>query len=706
MNIIRCPECGSKFDVSAFEPGSTFACGNCKHPVEVPSDGPAEAAPRTAPPRRRPEGWGKPSSTGPVSVPGGKKPAPRAPARGKPAARGGGRGAPASRPAASPGRKTVAGGRGASRAAVPGRAASPARAAEPRRAAARPMREEEPPRRRGRRDPMGPAPANKTPLYLGLGALGLLLIVVVVVVAASSGGGGGAEEPENPTNLTAGNGGTTPKESDDPRTWSAAKLAKEWRKKKAAATNSKTACQANYDWAMKVNRPKWAREAVEWVVERIDSQDEWANKKLGNKLFEYDYMPEDPDFIEEQTPYDRKREIIEIVREGKDGKVWVEPEVYEHLQKLEDEETEHRNRIKNDVRYRETKGWIKRARVHPVYQKWDFEVIDQYSPYLVFVQKTGKEEDEAKASKIVARNAKIFKALRNTWETTITNELRRVKPDFDLPDLGSESLAPPPILKVWVFFDYENFREYLAAIGMGGLGQGIRGYYMPNDQWVTLYEGGADRGETQNIEGQSMNSTKTFHEGLHQIVHSYTRILMSEKEGRQVEFEDRRTHSRAHWFQEGLAEFFAAASLRDENGRLVTGDKGEYRMFEPLWGRLREYRMMKNAENFPNWTLEELVRVRNRGDLLRTCASKSTNPRIAGALSSGFYAHSWLLCHYFWNAEGGKYRPRFLKYMIRELHGESGFNVFREEFGDLIPGDDFTQLSEKVRAYEESLPVK
>ena len=36
MKLAKCKKCASQFDVSSMESGSTFICGKCGDPVEVP----------------------------------------------------------------------------------------------------------------------------------------------------------------------------------------------------------------------------------------------------------------------------------------------------------------------------------------------------------------------------------------------------------------------------------------------------------------------------------------------------------------------------------------------------------------------------------------------------------------------------------------------------------------------------------------------
>jgi hypothetical protein len=698
MNIITCPECGSKFDASSFEPGERVDCINCRFEFIVPRDS-IETLKPVATPRKRPEGWGKPKTAAPKAPPAPKlgrgRGAPAAPSRPTAPSRSTAPARPAAtaRPAA-PGRgKQAPAGRSPARAAPPTGGRSAARSADTRRPAAR-SREETPARRRGR-EPAAKSASN-TPMFLGLGGIGLALIIVVFIFVMRPNGDEGETKPA-PKAKAVKTAAQNPVNPNDPSNWGFAKKLSYWnntlvlRAIDVAKSKAVDIWKSNHAWAVEHTMPQQAKAAMDKVL-KLDPQDAWANEKRGYKLFTYKNYE-----IDEMYEWERKKEIMAFVDEH-DGKAWVSTETYKLLGELQTEEGKHIERIAADPLYRWTKHWIQSTRLDPAYGLYKFSVNEEFPPYLVFVQDTGKEADKKEVDRLVRRNGLIFQELKNSWKTKVEPEIRKVSgyEDFRLPELGlSDPKDPnPPVLKIWVFFNEKDFRDYQNRVIGRPLPPGARAYYRRDNQWVTLFEGGGF--EKQWYGRQTFNTGKTFHEGAHQIIHYYTKLIKDRQLAKlgkpKSGFLD--MSWRSHWFTEGVPELFGAA---DE-----TKPDQAWETFAPYHSRIHEYkRALTPARKKRNlyWTLNELVRISNGGTLGRAASEKTTNPNFQGVLSSLFYAEAWTFCHFLWNAEGGKYRQYFVRYAIKELHGESGFNVFKEIFEPICPGGDCSKLEPKVIEY-------
>ena len=680
MKIITCPKCSSKFDASTFEPGSKFECVSCKNVIIIPGEDTiqtlkpvAQGRPQPQPKPARPAARGKPA------------PAARRPAK------------PAARPAKPAGRPAKPATRRQAAAAPAGRG----RSAAPARGTGRPVREER--GGRGRARPEAAARSN-TAIFVVLGALGLAALAIIVVIMA------GGDDPKEPIVPVVDNDPVVDPapepDANDPKTWSMSRKHEHWTNLKLSAIGIPAdqaipKLRANYEWAEKYGLPAWKKEAVDAAI-KLDPQDDWANEQRGWKRFRYDFYELDPDSEAIAIPFRQRDEILEIVEAGEGDSVWLSPEEYARIDSLQAEEKKHYDRISSDRQYFWMQKTVLRAPLYAEYQSYDFEVSEQF-PYVIFVtkKKGGSARENAEAKKIVERDARIFQTLLSTFTDTFEPEIRKLpgRSDFKMPRFEETAWGEIPIMKVWVFFSFEDFQKYQISIGHR-LPAGVRAYYKPGNQWITLYEGRADRGENQKLGKQDFNTGKTFHEGLHQLVHLYTRLLLSEKTNTKVEFEDPRLRCKSHWFQEGLAEFIGAA---DENGDSWDCLAIHHR-------RLREFRGTQNAhkknEKFPVWSLTELLQVGANPDISRWCQRKARaagNMRYAGMLSSLFYAHSWLFCHFLWNYEDGKYRGKFMEYMALELEGQSGFEVWKKVMKDVCPGGDFTKLEKELFEYEATL---
>ena len=119
-------------------------------------------------------------------------------------------------------------------------------------------------------------------------------------------------------------------------------------------------------------------------------------------------------------------------------------------------------------------------------------------------------------------------------------------------------------LKVFTFFNEENFKKYQDDIRMR-LPDGVRAYYSPVSQWIILFEG-RGFGRAPPRTSSSFNVNKTIHEGVHQLIHAFTKATVEKARGESLPWTEPRLHSRLQWFQEGMAELFGSSRPKDGGG--------------------------------------------------------------------------------------------------------------------------------------------
>jgi hypothetical protein len=455
------------------------------------------------------------------------------------------------------------------------------------------------------------------------------------------------------------------------------------------------AWRENHAWAEEHDLPGLAASAEEAIL-KLDPQNDWANARRDHLLFVY------PNFeIDEEYPWDRKKEILAVVgRHG--GRTWVSHDEYERLVELVRQEDGHLARIERDSRYRWTKHWIRSTRLDPAYGTYRFVVNERHAPFLVFVQDPGREIDRARVARLAERYGHIFRELLEAWMTRIEPEIRKVPgyETFELPDLAASDPTDrcPPVLKVWIFSRDREFRDYQNRVIGRPVKPSTRGYYRPDTRWVTLAAEGALDAEKNR--GQDDLTSVAFYVGTYQLRHYYTKLVRdranaaagSEAGG------DQDTAWRSHWFTVGLAGLFAGATE-------TVADR-EWETFSRYHDRVDECRSARDPyriERGYRWKLDEVVRVPNRAVLVQKIREKSTYTRRQVTLDSLFSAEAWAFCHFLWFAESGKYRPFLIRYLIRELHGASGFDVFKEVFDPICPDGDCSALEVKVGDYIDGL---
>jgi len=305
------------------------------------------------------------------------------------------------------------------------------------------------------------------------------------------------------------------------------------------------------------------------------------------------------------------------------------------------------------------------VRARPGLEKFTLTASLQ-GPYLILIQKTNTGEKDRWFHQ---SRGNLLLTLYRTFRKEFAEpfELRKVE-----ERAGERSLLP-----VVAFLSREDFDQYNRAIGHP-VDRGVAAYYRPDERIIIFYE---EPGAGAFVGRKNFNLNKLFHEAVHQVVDAYTR-----GDG----------HCQSHWFQEGFAEFLGAAEK-------TTDDRTGRETFTLMVNHPFRVQELQHGSIDHHFKLEELLRVKTRVDLMTVAAKKAGKDRDAqGAVGSRFYAQAWSLVHYFWYGAGGEYRRALLRYLGEELKGRTGFEVFREAFGN----PDLEALDEVWQEYCRGLEVR
>jgi hypothetical protein len=513
-----------------------------------------------------------------------------------------------------------------------------------------------------------------------------VLLIIVLLLAL----GGGDKDPKGAGGV-GGPGPDVAKKELDPenvpadfKALSPIERRTTCQKRYIEAGESISAHQGNHAWFKERSEITWAEKSLNKILE-VDPEHDWANELLGKKDLRkiYERIPEDPNLS--TYPNDAYEALIDL---KDDGKHWGSSDVYATAEKNLKEAIAHKEKLNSDKLYFDSYKWRQFVRFHPVYRNYKYK-IEYSTPYMIFVEHTGKEKEaqQKSAQKLVERTGKILSCLYKVFVDVMGEH-------FELPKLEETDRADERTLKIFMFSDRKGFDQYGKDIGQQ-MPPSARAYYRPADQWITSYLGGGFEAAKVK-DGSDFNTNKTFHEGVHQLMHVYTKITMQKLTGDEVLWTDPRCHSRAHWFQEGVAEFFGSSRPKGEN---------DWDLMVPYRQRLQEWKHIQNNK-LAEWPLKELLGVHNQMELRRK--GMEIGGIAAGHMGSLYYAQSFTFIHFLWNFESGKYKDKFLEYFKLELEGKSGIEVFAKVWwGDEKGRDwknlDWSALDKEWRSYVQKL---
>ncbi len=456
------------------------------------------------------------------------------------------------------------------------------------------------------------------PLILGGVGLGVVAIVVVLVIVLTSGKG------EGPAGGGGGQGQPVAQQPSKPSI-SEQETILEGELLQAARNKDGVGVQSVFTRAKGIGLNGTARKAADFAL-TLDPNLDWANREIGNKSLKeiFDRIPVDD--ILDTYENDAYVSLVEAKEYAESD--WGTTETVDELTKLLDAVLIHHQKLKNDREYLDEFVIRMNVKSDPVYKDYDFRVEGK-SPYVMFVEHEGGGKQSAAAEKIVQRNLTLL-------HTLYTQFMSDFKVAFNLPEITDIEQPSMRTLKLWTFSNHASFLKYQEALGRR-LPPGVGAYYKPNNQWITLFEqpGSASGGQANRSD---FNTNKVAHEGLHQLMHVFTKVVLERETGEEVLWTDRRCHSRLHWFQEGMAELYGSA-------KTVEGGKWELKV--PYKMRLKEWWMCRKNK-LSEWSFKELLSIRT-GPELQQRSSRKGLKRGQSRLSSLFYAQAWSWCYFLRN---------------------------------------------------------
>jgi hypothetical protein len=521
-----------------------------------------------------------------------------------------------------------------------------------------------------------------------LSCIGLLVVGVGAVMALQS---GDADTPDS--NDTTGPTAPVVSTADpktDPDAWKALSSTDRARLRRETLDAVDRHNSSQLQWAALFFAERGeldARKTVaRWAVE-TDPGARWAHEILGlddcgklvDALFE-----ESPRAEELQT--EAVRDLEALVSKARPGSgPWFPPiEVATQVRELVHQVRADEARLQDDYWFGVTR-WTNYQRTVEVMRDYP-ALTDTAGPYVIFVQVGGKPKEDLsdadavelnRAQRVMRETKALFASLYAGWH-------RELGGLFGFTRYGPDNATFETLLKVNAFSREEDFERYCRERhSWSPTLAGVRAFYVQEEpRFIVTHDGDAE-GEEPFETYQTQ-----CHEGVHQLVHFYTRELTEKSTGKPPAWQDCAT--RPLWSSEGFAEFFSA----------FRGD-GEKRMWmQPLDSRMELIWIVDQA--FPklgwkDYPLARLTSVSHGGGLdeaiLRTAPRlteaqakddrwKAWHSRIQSVYANLYYARAWSFVYFLWNAESGgrpKYRERYIAYLKREFVVPSSTDKLAED---------------------------
>jgi hypothetical protein len=365
-------------------------------------------------------------------------------------------------------------------------------------------------------------------------------------------------------------------------------------------------------------------------------------------------IPKDP--LLEVLPnaaFENLEELRESLRES--GRRHVTPAEFDRAMKDLDEVRAHLHRLRTDRDYRRLRAWRTWVGVHPIWRNMRTDMV-ALPPWLVVHEVPPRRGERVEARRRAEAAAKRLHAVYEKFRTLLD-------PPISLPKLSDLTREEERFLKAFLCASEKSLRRYRQEIGMPSP---VTVTYNPADQWLVGATG--SEGVLRDLAAIE----------LRQLLHVYRKVLIERVTGEEVLWTDPRTQGRAVWIEEGIAGLFPEASDEDED--------------------LEEWVRMRDS---PGWPLARMLNCTGWPDVTRLLAGlRSSEMRVLFALKARSF------CRFLWSRED--YRKKLLAYLVKDLHGRSGPEVFAkvwwgEEKGRDWKNLDWTVLDREFRAHVEKL---
>ncbi len=243
--------------------------------------------------------------------------------------------------------------------------------------------------------------------------------------------------------------------------------------------------------------------------------------------------------------------------------------------------------------------------------------------------------------------------------------------DMKLPTMNQSGRA----LTVLVFWNRASFDVAMKAAGEPK-SPSTRAFYWGARQMVVTYIGDESLMELDELptaDGwvQKESDEALLHEATSQLLHEYAAIARGRPlaDGKTDPIDEGPA-----WFQTGLAEFLSV--VETQTGVRPDLSDAKWRHERVALHRVLEAR--RERELAQRWTLADVTSPQTADDVGKIAASHHVNddqPMWSLAV------RSWAFCHFLWNYDGGKYRPKFVAFVREALEAPTTSARFAEMTG-------------------------
>lgn len=528
-----------------------------------------------------------------------------------------------------------------------------------------------------------------------LAAVGGTALLIVVLVFAMGGDDGGSTSPGagtatnaaaapspaggDPAAGTPASAGAAeappaePQKPAEPPLPSAAALRKQIKTAASAAAAAALARDAD-----RLNDPKLSEECWTRVFE-LDESHEQARQKLDVRQLRP--LEDLPGFVElagspQQLYLERFRDAAreELPRAGRAA-------IAKEWEGARKEIEARREKAKADPFWNKVDQLRLDLRGQPFFDELQYEMVDAFPPYALFVEVAGTPEEREARRKAVEDG---YLPYLHAYDERLRSYLVPLAPKPPDPGL---------FLPVFVFLSEQRYHDYKTArLGSAG-SPGVRAHYEPGRKqsftWSTVIKPGL---------GAFEKGIQTL---MHELTHAWVDQLASRDAGETRDIDALATH----WFSEGIAEYMSF-HFREIDKSIRFQPWRSNRLAET--GRKAEFRIgLERALALPIHGLDPVAALLAAGlDGEARVAAMST-------ISSGFYADmsNFILWLNFPEPHGAGRAAQFEAYARAELAGEGGTAAFERCLPGLLAQgkeldakvDDFVFkiASGKINPYKE-----
>jgi len=488
------------------------------------------------------------------------------------------------------------------------------------------------------------APKSKLPLYVGIAVVAVGVVVAIVLSSGSGGGPGGTK----------------------------AATAADWWAKKNIATASESDLRT---WIGEAQARGYDRDAAFWTQKEAAiyeallkkaPQDEKANERAGNRNLR-DY----PDFDKvweavqssKQTPAELQ-DFLDTI-DVKTGPIWMTPRKYDEVSAKLDEFLAWKKKLDENPAAEPTERFVRTAKtmLSSSQRKVGFASVAEAPFVLLLAYEDAGDGDKARAD-ITSEGRK--------W----ANALKLLREEFDKrirEPLGLPAVEPGKYYCEIVVPTADDLRKLVReGEGLDATGD-IPAYFSPNTKWAHLRE-------PKEANEKALFGGDVAHEAVHQLQWHFSNDPVKK-------FENYMEAWNGIWLTEGLAEYLGGGIDLDPASGKASFSGRPPRRVEFLRAMrdngvplvpVRELVQFR-PDNFPKGIANWKARI-GESEELPEAASQWLGTQ-EGLSAKLLYAESWLLVHFLYEADDGKYRAKLLDLVLTAFRGGQKPDRYRKEAG-------------------------